>query len=220
MPQPIRIAMWSGPRNISTAMMRAWGNRRDTFVVDEPFYACYLNVTGKRHPGADEVIAAGETDWRKVVVHLSKQRFLILSAIARNQFHLLLMQKTCWKILNESCDSSAMQSASSLANRCFPGRRDCARPTGCGPGIGILKLQKRPRFGRIVPQIARFRSAGVKFTAGAANVMSSFTSTDCVKDHLQIWRNHCRGARRGERLVNLMAFDTNAATTTQSALSP
>ena len=71
MAQPIRIAMWSGPRNISTAMMRAWGNRRDTFVLDEPFYACYLNVTGKRHPGADEVIAAGETDWQKVVAHLS-----------------------------------------------------------------------------------------------------------------------------------------------------
>ncbi len=63
--------MWSGPRNISTAMMRAWGSRRDTFVVDEPFYACYLNVTGKRHPGADEVIAAGETDWRKVVAQLA-----------------------------------------------------------------------------------------------------------------------------------------------------
>lgn len=71
MSRPVRIAMWSGPRNISTAMMRAWGNRRDTFVVDEPFYACYLNATGKRHPGADEVIAAGETDWRKVVVHLT-----------------------------------------------------------------------------------------------------------------------------------------------------
>src|SRR6266404_7585710 len=68
---PVRIAMWSGPRNISTAMMRAWGSRRDTFVTDEPFYACYLNVTGKRHPGADEVIAAGETDWQKVVVHLT-----------------------------------------------------------------------------------------------------------------------------------------------------
>ncbi len=52
-------------------MMRAWGNRRDTFVVDEPFYACYLNVTGKRHPGTDEVIAAGETDWRKVVAQLA-----------------------------------------------------------------------------------------------------------------------------------------------------
>jgi hypothetical protein len=68
---PIRIAMWSGPRNISTAMMRAWGNRRDTFVVDEPFYAYYLKQTGKEHPGADEVIATGETDWRKVVADLT-----------------------------------------------------------------------------------------------------------------------------------------------------
>jgi len=63
--------MWSGPRNISTAMMRAWGNRPDTLVVDEPFYACYLNATGKKHPGADEVIATGETDWRKVVTRLT-----------------------------------------------------------------------------------------------------------------------------------------------------
>jgi len=61
-----RIAMWSGPRNISTAMMRAWGNRPDTFVCDEPLYAHYLSVTRKPHPGIDEVIAAGETDWRKV----------------------------------------------------------------------------------------------------------------------------------------------------------
>src|SRR5438046_7275066 len=68
---PVRIAMWSGPRNISTAMMRAWGNRRDTFVVDEPFYAYYLKASGKKHPGADEVIATGETDWRKVVAHLT-----------------------------------------------------------------------------------------------------------------------------------------------------
>jgi len=63
----VRIAMWSGPRNISTAMMRAWGNRPDTFVIDEPFYAFYLRATGKKHPGADEIIATGETDWRKVV---------------------------------------------------------------------------------------------------------------------------------------------------------
>jgi hypothetical protein len=63
----IRIAMWSGPRNISTAMMRSWGNRTDTAVIDEPFYAYYLKATGKKHPAADEVIAAGETDWRKIV---------------------------------------------------------------------------------------------------------------------------------------------------------
>jgi Sulfotransferase domain len=67
----IRIAMWSGPRNISTAMMRAWGNRNDTVVVDEPFYPYYLHATDIAHPGADEVIATGETDWRKVVAHLT-----------------------------------------------------------------------------------------------------------------------------------------------------
>jgi hypothetical protein len=69
--EPIRIAMWSGPRNISTAMMRSWGNRPDTFVCDEPFYACYLRDTGLAHPGADEVIAHGETDWRKVIAQLT-----------------------------------------------------------------------------------------------------------------------------------------------------
>jgi hypothetical protein len=71
MAQPIRIAMWSGPRNISTAMMRAWGNRDDTVVVDEPFYAYYLRATDIAHPGADEVIATGENDWRKVVAYLT-----------------------------------------------------------------------------------------------------------------------------------------------------
>lgn len=67
----LRVAMWSGPRNISTAMMRAWGNRPDTFVCDEPLYACYLQATGSDHPGREEVIAAGETDWRKVVAWLT-----------------------------------------------------------------------------------------------------------------------------------------------------
>jgi hypothetical protein len=52
-------------------MMRAWGNRPDTVVVDEPFYAFYLQATGIKHPGADEVITASETDWRKVVSHLT-----------------------------------------------------------------------------------------------------------------------------------------------------
>lgn len=70
---PIRLAMWSGPRNISTAMMRAWGNRPDTAVIDEPFYAYYLERTGKDHPVAAEVIAAGETDWRRVAKRLTKE---------------------------------------------------------------------------------------------------------------------------------------------------
>ncbi|NCF26595.1 MAG: HAD family hydrolase [Gammaproteobacteria bacterium] len=63
--------MWSGPRNISTAMMRAWENRGDTVVWDEPLYAFYLHRTGIDHPGADEVIAAGDTDWRSVVAALT-----------------------------------------------------------------------------------------------------------------------------------------------------
>jgi hypothetical protein len=69
--EPVRIAMWSGPRNISTAMMRSWGNRPDTFVCDEPFYPYYLEATGRDHPGREEVIAQGETDWRKVIAQLT-----------------------------------------------------------------------------------------------------------------------------------------------------
>ena len=65
-----RLAVWSGPRNISTALMRSWGNRPDTLVVDEPLYAHYLEATGLEHPGRDEVVAAGEVDWRRVVATL------------------------------------------------------------------------------------------------------------------------------------------------------
>ena len=49
-PMTVRVAMWSGPRNISTAMMRAWENRPDTVVVDEPFYAAYLARHRDRPP--------------------------------------------------------------------------------------------------------------------------------------------------------------------------
>ena len=65
-PAPVRIAMWSGPRNISTAMMRAFENRPDCAVVDEPFYAAYLAATGADHPMRDAVIASQPTDWREV----------------------------------------------------------------------------------------------------------------------------------------------------------
>jgi hypothetical protein len=65
-----RIAMWSGPRNISTAMMRAWGNRPDTWVIDEPLYAHYLTQVTVAHPGVDEVIAHHEGDWERVVAGL------------------------------------------------------------------------------------------------------------------------------------------------------
>jgi hypothetical protein len=68
---PVRVAMWSGPRNISTAMMRAWENRGDCAVSDEPLYAHYLDHTGLDHPARDEVIADGDTDWRRVADTLS-----------------------------------------------------------------------------------------------------------------------------------------------------
>jgi hypothetical protein len=53
-------------------MMRSWGNRADTVVIDEPFYAYYLKATGKPHPGSDEVIAHGDTDWRKVAARCGR----------------------------------------------------------------------------------------------------------------------------------------------------
>lgn len=62
----MRIAMWSGPRNLSTAMMYAFGSRADTAVWDEPFYAPYLKATGRPDPLRDEVLAAEETDPDKV----------------------------------------------------------------------------------------------------------------------------------------------------------
>ena len=71
MTEGVRLAVWSGPRNISTALMRSWENRPDTRVVDEPLYAYYLHETGLDHPGRDAVIAAGETSWQAVVEQLT-----------------------------------------------------------------------------------------------------------------------------------------------------
>ena len=67
----VRIAMWSGPRNISTAMMRSFGSRPDTAVTDEPLYAHYLKATGLQHPGRDAVLASQATDWRLVAAELT-----------------------------------------------------------------------------------------------------------------------------------------------------
>ncbi len=66
----VRIAMWSGPRNLSTAMMRSFSGRPDTFVSDEPFYGCFLKSSGAPHPMRDETIAAMDCDWESVVTAL------------------------------------------------------------------------------------------------------------------------------------------------------
>ena len=65
--------MWSGPRNISTAMMRSWENRSDCHVVDEPFYAHFLKHTGLDHPMADQIIEKHESDLLKVIELVTTQ---------------------------------------------------------------------------------------------------------------------------------------------------
>ena len=62
--------MWSGPRNISTAMMRSFENRADCAVADEPFYAAYLAQTGLEHPMREAVLASQPQDWREVAARL------------------------------------------------------------------------------------------------------------------------------------------------------
>lgn len=66
----IHIAMWSGPRNISTAMMRSWENRTDCSVIDEPFYASYLEETGLAHPLRKQILKAQSTSRKKVIRQL------------------------------------------------------------------------------------------------------------------------------------------------------
>src|SRR5262249_7504178 len=69
--RPVRIAMWSGPRTVSTALMRSFGNRSDTVVADEPLYAFYLAKTGISHPGRDEILISMPNGWRVVLDHLT-----------------------------------------------------------------------------------------------------------------------------------------------------
>lgn len=63
----LRICLWSGPRNVSTALLYSFAERSDTRVVDEPLYGHYLRVSGAEHPGREEVLAAMETDGEAVV---------------------------------------------------------------------------------------------------------------------------------------------------------
>jgi hypothetical protein len=67
----IRIAMWSGPRNISTAMMRSFEARGDCAVSDEPFYAAYLDRTGIDHPLREQVIASQSLEPKEISAMLT-----------------------------------------------------------------------------------------------------------------------------------------------------
>jgi Sulfotransferase domain len=67
----LRIAMWSGPRNISTAMMRSFSSRPDCAVSDEPFYGCFLKASGADHPMREAVIADMDCNWHSVAATLA-----------------------------------------------------------------------------------------------------------------------------------------------------
>lgn len=67
-----RLAVWSGPRNLSTALMRSFSSRGDTVVSDEPFYAAYLERTGEEHPGREKILASQAVDWREVARELAE----------------------------------------------------------------------------------------------------------------------------------------------------
>ena len=64
------IACWSGPRNISTALMRSWSSRKDTYVTDEPFYAYYLKETKLKHPMYKVIIDEYPSDYNDIVKYL------------------------------------------------------------------------------------------------------------------------------------------------------
>jgi hypothetical protein len=94
-PNPLRLNVWSGPRNISTALMYSFAQRTDTRVVDEPLYGHYLRVTDAIHPGAKEVMADMDCDAQRVIantilgsckkpVHFMKQMAHHLVALDRS----------------------------------------------------------------------------------------------------------------------------------------
>ena len=63
--------MWSGPRNLSTALMRSFENRTDTAVIDEPFYAHFLKQTNLNHPGRNEIISTLDSNWDNIVLKIT-----------------------------------------------------------------------------------------------------------------------------------------------------
>jgi hypothetical protein len=81
------ISLWSGPRNVSTAIMYSFAQRSDTYVVDEPLYGHYLVTTGADHPGKNEVINNMETDGNKVILQLKKQAKNIPILFLKNMAH-------------------------------------------------------------------------------------------------------------------------------------
>lgn len=82
------ISLWSGPRNVSTALMYSFAQREDTRVIDEPLYAHYLQITGLDHPGREEVLMSQENEGQKVVNQVFRQgvsgKYLFIKNMAKH----------------------------------------------------------------------------------------------------------------------------------------
>ena len=102
--------MWSGPRNISTAMMRSFENREDTIVIDEPFYAYYLNESGLDHPGREKILKSQSNNWDEVVNNITSelpdsvsiyyQKHMVHHILQNNDIRWVKSFKNCFLIRN------------------------------------------------------------------------------------------------------------------------
>ena len=121
--EPVRIAMWSGPRTVSTALLRAWENRPDTVVADEPLYAFYLDRTGLEHPGREQVIASQPTSWATVIRELTTGSLPAGRTVfyAKHMTHHLLPE-----VDREALAPLRTRSSSGIPGSCWPPTRGCA----------------------------------------------------------------------------------------------
>lgn len=103
MREPLRLSVWSGPRNISTALMYSFAQRSDTHVIDEPFYGYYLANSQAReyHPGAEEVIASMETDASVVIDQILVERRSPVLFLKNMTHHLVELD---WSFVDKLCN--------------------------------------------------------------------------------------------------------------------
>ena len=94
----MRIACWSGPRNISTALMRSWSSRSDSFVSDEPFYAYYLKEQQLKHPMYKEIIEHYPNKYENIKRYFTKEfQPYIIGKISTGRNKVKLNGSVSWK---------------------------------------------------------------------------------------------------------------------------
>ncbi len=133
------LAMWSGPRNISTAMMYAFGNRPDCIAWDEPFYAFSLINHGNDHPMRDAIIAANESDWNKLVARCTTEQQRPLFYQKHMTHHMLEGRDRDWilKLTNSFLIRASSPGARQLHAKM--GRRRLARHWFRGTGRNLRR---------------------------------------------------------------------------------